>query len=74
MSECADCLTAQVAHSGLATIEPRGHALARSYQRVQNQASSLAYIDAYMLLAIGSAIVFHLSFTLRNNVLIGKHE
>jgi DHA2 family multidrug resistance protein len=60
-------LTAQLAHSGLGAVEARAQAIARVYQSVQNQASNLSYIDAYMVLAVMSAIMFFLAFTLKKN-------
>ena len=42
-------------------------AYARIYQSVQAQAASLAYIDTFMVLAVGSAIMFCLSFALKKN-------
>jgi MFS transporter, DHA2 family, multidrug resistance protein len=60
-------LTAQLAHSGLGAVEARAQAIARIYQSVQNQASNLSYIDTYMVLAVGSAIMFFLAFMLKKN-------
>ena len=41
------------------------------YQRLIGQASTLAYIDTYAVLAVGAAIMFLLSFALRRNELGG---
>lgn len=60
-------LTAQLAHSGLGAVGARGQAIARVYQSVLNQATNLAYIDAYMVLAVMSAIMFFLAFALKKN-------
>jgi DHA2 family multidrug resistance protein len=60
-------LTQQLAHSGLGTNEAHAQAYARIYQAVQAQAASLAYIDTFMVLAIGSAIMFFLAFMLKKN-------
>ena len=60
-------LTAQVTHSGLGAVEARGQAIGRIYQSVLAQASSLAYIDTFMVLAVLSAIMFFLAFTLKKN-------
>jgi len=60
-------LTARLAHSGLGAVEARGQAIARFYQSVLDQATSLSYIDAYMVLAVISAIMFFLAFTLKKN-------
>jgi DHA2 family multidrug resistance protein len=42
-------------------------AYARIYQSLQAQAASLAYIDTFMVLAVGAAIMFCLSFALKKN-------
>jgi DHA2 family multidrug resistance protein len=60
-------LTQQLAHSGLGTNEAHAQAYARLYQAVQAQAASLAYIDTFMVLAVGSAIMFFLAFMLKKN-------
>jgi DHA2 family multidrug resistance protein len=60
-------LTQQLAHSGLGTHEAQAQAYARIYQAVQAQAASLAYIDTFMVLAVGSAIMFVLAFMLQKN-------
>jgi DHA2 family multidrug resistance protein len=51
----------------LGTNEAHAQAYARIYQAVQAQAASLAYIDTFMVLAIGSAIMFFLAFMLKKN-------
>jgi len=60
-------LTARVTHSGLGAVEARGQAIGRIYQSVLAQAASLAYIDTFMVLAVVSAIMFFLAFTLKKN-------
>ena len=60
-------LTQRLAHSGLGTYGARQQAYARIYQSVQSQAASLAYIDTFMVLAIGAAIMFCLAFLLKAN-------
>jgi hypothetical protein len=35
--------------------------------RVQAQAATLAYVDTFMVLAVGSAIMFWLAFVLKKN-------
>ena len=35
--------------------------------KVQAQAASLAYIDTFMVLAVGAAIMFFLTFILKKN-------
>jgi DHA2 family multidrug resistance protein len=51
----------------LGTNGAHAQAYARIYQAVQAQAASLAYIDTFMVLAIGSAIMFFLAFMLKKN-------
>ena len=67
-------LSARLAHSGLGALEARGQAIARVYQSVLNQATSLSYIDAYMVLAVMSAIMFFLAFVLKKNDPHGGHQ
>jgi DHA2 family multidrug resistance protein len=60
-------LTQHLAHSGLSLHEAQGQAYARIYQELQAQAASLAYIDTFMVLAVGAAIMFCLAFLLKKN-------
>jgi DHA2 family multidrug resistance protein len=60
-------LTQHLAQSGLGIHEARGQAYARIYQEVQRHAASLAYIDTFMVLAVGAAIMFFLAFMLKRN-------
>jgi DHA2 family multidrug resistance protein len=53
--------------SGLSAQEAKMQAYARIYRGVQAQAASLAYIDTFMVLAVGAAIMFFLAFILRKN-------
>jgi MFS transporter, DHA2 family, multidrug resistance protein len=61
-------LTAQLNHSGLGVHEAQGQAYARIYQGLQAQAGTMAYMDTFMVLAVGAAIMFFLSFILEKNV------
>ncbi len=63
----ANGLTQNLAHSGLGTHEAQMQAYARIYQGLQAQAASLAYIDTFMVLAVGAAIMFCLAFVLKKN-------
>jgi hypothetical protein len=64
----AIALTAQeLAQSGMSWADAQRHALARFYAGLQAQATSLAYIDTYFVLACAAALMFLLSFTLRKN-------
>jgi DHA2 family multidrug resistance protein len=60
-------LTQQLARSGLGVNEARAQAYARIYREVQAHAASLAYIDTFMVLAVGAAIMFFLAFMLKRN-------
>jgi DHA2 family multidrug resistance protein len=64
-------LTAHLASGGVGAHEARSQALGRIYQAVQAQAASLAYIDTFMVLAMGAASMILLSFVLRKNDLHG---
>ena len=63
----ADGLAQRFAHSGLSTHEAQGVAIARIYQGLQAQAATLAYIDTFLVLSVGAAIMFFLSFVLKGN-------
>jgi DHA2 family multidrug resistance protein len=52
---------------GFSTHDAQLVAYARVYQTVQVQAASLAYIDTFMVLAVGAAIMFCLTFALKKN-------
>jgi MFS transporter, DHA2 family, multidrug resistance protein len=54
-------------HSGMSPPDALHKAYASIYQAVQAQAASLAYIDTFKVLAVGSAIMFVLSFLLKKN-------
>jgi len=60
-------LSQQLAHGGLSVHEAHAQAYARIYQAIQAQSASLAYIDTFMVLAIGSAVMFFLAFLLKKN-------
>src|ERR1700674_5634876 len=60
-------LSQHLAQSGLGVHEARAQAYARIYQSLQAQAASLAYVDTFMVLAVGAAIMFCLAFVLKKN-------
>jgi MFS transporter, DHA2 family, multidrug resistance protein len=64
-------LTQQLANSGLDAHTAKMTAYASIYQSIQAQAASNAYLDIFMVLAIGSAIMFFLAFILKKNDLGG---
>ncbi|MFZ0588693.1 MAG: DHA2 family efflux MFS transporter permease subunit [Candidatus Sulfotelmatobacter sp.] len=63
----ANGLAQQLATSGVGRHEAQLTAYARIYQTLQAQAATLAYIDTFMVLCIGSAVMFGLSFALKKN-------
>jgi MFS transporter, DHA2 family, multidrug resistance protein len=63
----ANGLAQQLAHSGISAPDAHAYAYARIYQAVQAQAGTLAYIDTFMVLAVGAAIMFCLTFLLKKN-------
>jgi DHA2 family multidrug resistance protein len=60
-------LSQRLAHEGLGSHESQMGAYARIYRSIQAQASSLAYIDTFMVLCVGAAIMFCLAFVLKKN-------
>src|SRR5271154_3957464 len=63
----ANGLAQRLAHAGTSAPDAHMHAYAMIYQTVQNQAGTLAYIDTFMVLAVGAAIMFFLAFALKKN-------
>jgi DHA2 family multidrug resistance protein len=64
-------LTQHFVNSGLGRHEAQATAYAKIYQLLQAQATSLAYIDTFMVLCVGAAIMFCLAFVLEKNDLGG---
>jgi DHA2 family multidrug resistance protein len=60
-------LSKTLEHFGLGANEARRQAYARIYAGLQAQAGTLAYIDIFMVLAVGAAIMFFLAFLLKRN-------
>jgi DHA2 family multidrug resistance protein len=60
-------LSQQFVASGLDKHSAQAVAYARIYQSIQAQSSAQAYIDTFMVLAVGSGIMFFLSFILKRN-------
>jgi len=60
-------LTARLAAAGADASQAAMQAYGQLYRTVIAQATSLAYIDTYWLLAVGAAIMVPLSFTLKRN-------
>jgi DHA2 family multidrug resistance protein len=63
----ANGLAQRLVQSGASAPDAHAGAVARIYQALQAQAASLAYIDTFMVLSVGAAIMFFLSFALRKN-------
>jgi DHA2 family multidrug resistance protein len=60
-------LTQRLSHSGLSPHDAQIGAYARIYQSIQRQAGSQAYVDTFMVLCVGAAIMFFLAFVLKKN-------
>ena len=60
-------LTQHFADAGLGRHEASATAYASIYRSLQAQAASLAYVDTFMVLCVGAAIMFCLSFFLKKN-------
>jgi DHA2 family multidrug resistance protein len=63
----ANGLAQHLAHSGIGAREAYARAVATIYQGVQAQATTLAYIDIFMVLCVVSGIMFFLAFALKKN-------
>jgi DHA2 family multidrug resistance protein len=60
-------LARQLVHSGASVPDAQIQAQGLIYQSLGAQAQTLAYLDAYMVLAFGAGIMFLLSFLVRKN-------
>ena len=67
-------LAQQLTHSGATPPDARAAAVGRLYQSIQIQAQTLAYLDTFMVLAVGAAIMFLLAFIVRRNDPAGGGE
>jgi MFS transporter, DHA2 family, multidrug resistance protein len=63
----ANGLAQQLAHSGIGKHEAQITAYARIYRSLQAQAASLAYVDTFLVLSVGAAVMFFLAFILKKN-------
>jgi DHA2 family multidrug resistance protein len=63
----AQGLTEHFVNAGIGRHEAQATAYASIYRTLQAQAASLAYIDTFMVLAVGAAIMFFLTFALKKN-------
>jgi DHA2 family multidrug resistance protein len=71
LSEAAAGLTARVAASGADAVQATKVAYALIYRTVIAQATTLAYVDTYILLGTIAVVMFVLSFFLKKNELGG---
>jgi MFS transporter, DHA2 family, multidrug resistance protein len=60
-------LSHRFAAGGLDPHSAQSAAYAQIYQLIQRQSGAQAYVDTFMVLAVGSAIMFFLSFILKKN-------
>jgi DHA2 family multidrug resistance protein len=60
-------MTEKLSHAGLSDFAAHQQALARFYRELIGQATALAYIDTYWVLAVCAAAMLALSFTLAKN-------
>jgi len=65
-------LSAQLVHAGASPPDAQTAAFGRAYQDVLAQSATLAYVDAFMVLAVAAAVMFGLSFILRKNAVGGS--
>jgi MFS transporter, DHA2 family, multidrug resistance protein len=66
-TQAVKALAARLAVSGLDASRAASQAYGRLYRALIGQATTLAYIDTFWVLAVGAAIMFMLSFLLRKN-------
>ncbi len=67
LDQTVAALAAHLATRGLDSAKAMSQAMARVYRETIAQATTLAYIDTFSVLAAGSAIMFLLSFALKKN-------
>ena len=60
-------LSRTLVHSGLSVPDAKRQALGRIYQSLLGQSQTLAYLDTFLVLAIGAGMMFLLSFIVRRN-------
>jgi MFS transporter, DHA2 family, multidrug resistance protein len=60
-------LASQLVHAGASVPDAQGQAFARTYQSLQIQSQTLAYLDTYLVLAVAASLMFVLSFVVRKN-------
>jgi DHA2 family multidrug resistance protein len=60
-------LSQRLVQSGISAADSKEHAYGLLYQLLGTQAQTLAYLDTFMILALGAGIMFLLSFLVRRN-------
>jgi DHA2 family multidrug resistance protein len=60
-------LASQLVHAGASVPDAQRQAFARTYQSLQIQSQTLAYLDTYLVLAVAAGLMFVLSFVVRKN-------
>jgi DHA2 family multidrug resistance protein len=65
--QAVSALAARLAHAGLEAGLAARHAYALIYRALVGQATTLAYIDTFWVLAAGAGVMFLLSFGLQRN-------
>ncbi len=60
-------LSQQLVHAGASVPDAQVQAYGRIYQSLQVQSQTLAYVDTFMVLAVGAGIMFLLAFIVRKN-------
>jgi DHA2 family multidrug resistance protein len=60
-------LTRQLVSSGVSAADAQGKAYGLIYQSLDAQSQTLAYLDTFMILAVGAGIMFLLAFLVRKN-------
>jgi MFS transporter, DHA2 family, multidrug resistance protein len=66
-AQAVTALSSHLMTSGLDSTRAMRQALGRIYRETIAQATTLAYIDTFSILAVGAAIMFLLSFALKKN-------
>lgn len=66
-SEATDALARSLNYGGIGQIDSHANAIGRLSGMIQAQAQVLSYIDIYWVIALGTALMFCLSFCLKRN-------
>lgn len=66
-SAATDALARRLSYAGVGQIDSHSNAIDRLSHMIQAQAAVLSYIDIYWIIALGTALMFFLSFFLKRN-------